>query len=90
MADLSRLSNQPLRDTPTLSEDAQLLLDEIDALLSDERYNFAKATLVGIGDSIERTGSVSVNQHRAVENIRQSKQGGQRSEKRWGRRYEGR
>ena len=90
MPPLDRLSNAPLDDAPRLTEDAQLLLDEIDTMLGDGRYNFAASTLKGIAESVERTGTVSVNQHRAVENIRSSKNGSVRAEgAKWRRRYEG-
>jgi hypothetical protein len=89
MGSIERLSTKLLNDTPTLTEDAQLLLDEIDDLIGGGRHRFAEQTLQGIGEVIRRTGTVTIGQHRAVENIRAGTQQGQRTGGNWKRRYEG-
>ena len=53
--------------------DAQDLLLQIDELLEDERYEFAEDTLSGIQQTVERYGTCSVKQKRAVQNIEDSK-----------------
>ena len=87
---LDKLSNAPLDDAPRLTEDAQLLLDEIDSMVSDGRWFWAQDTLLGIAHSVSTSGTVSVNQHRAVENIRSGGQRERQSASGWKRRYEGR
>ncbi len=55
--------------------EAQDLLRQIDELLEDERYEFAEETLSGIRQTVERSGTCSAAQKRAIQNIEDSKIG---------------
>lgn len=51
------------------SKAAVELLERIDEMLEDERYEWAENTLSGIRETVERTGAVTENQARAITNI---------------------
>lgn len=82
------LSDQPLDDRPTHSEEVNDFLDEIRGMRDQDRYAFAEDTLRGIKESVERTGSVTMKQRQAVRNIAESQNHG-RERGGWSRRYEG-
>lgn len=70
-------SNKTVRDV-VVTPDARDLLRQIDELLEDERYLFAEDTLTGIRTTVERNGTCTPNQKRAVQNIEDSKISGLR------------
>lgn len=59
---------------PSPDARAQELLDTIEEMLGDGRWDFAEDTLKGIYDTVRnRTGRITLGQRRAVENIYNSK-----------------
>lgn len=88
--------NSPLeepRRQPTADqrhEDWYRLWMRIEDLLSDPKYNYAGDTLKGIQETIERTQRVTDGQRRAIDNIEEGGERQFRSQRQWGRRYEGR
>lgn len=65
------------------------LIEEINEMLDDEKYNFASTTLIGIRDTVTRTRVVTPRQLEAVMNIKASKKQNEETKAKWSRRYEG-
>lgn len=64
-------------------DDVQDFLDEIEGMLTDSKYEFARETLEGISETVEETQRVTDRQRTAVENIREG--GNRRSSRDRGR-----
>ena len=69
-------NREPAAATPQAIE----LLGRIDEMLEDERYEWAEGTLTGIRTTVERTGTVTEGQRRAIDNIEGA---GMRGGRRW-------
>lgn len=72
-----------------MTEEAQELWDEIEEMLDEPRFNFAKQTLQGIQDTVRLTGRATATQQQAIKNIRASITPGRGETPNWKRRYEG-
>lgn len=87
---LSKLSDQPLSDQPTLNGTARAYVDYLDNLIdTPELYGYAADTLRGIQTSIRQTGKVTSGQRDAVHNIVEGGNRAAETKHRSSRRYEG-
>lgn len=82
------------RELKRLGVAAFRTVNQIDAMLLDPDFQFARDTLESISATIQRTNAVTAGQCEAIENIRQgglrhgnAHRGWDRHEKRTGRRY---
>lgn len=89
---LDDFSDQPLSNSPQLSEDVQLFVDYLDVLATGDDTAYAGDTLRGMAETVKRTAKVTDAQRDAVANIVEGAKKHERSRQssRRTRRYEGR
>ena len=67
---MHRRVEKPSDDLPDARDtDWNYFLRGLDELILDNNYRWARTTLAGIRETVERTGTVSPRQHQAVKNI---------------------